>query len=250
MKTFSITTLFALFAAFALSGCTTLTVTEPLTQKHGGGDADAQMEFWHALYESKLTSNDEAFHGFLLFIDGKDESADYAARVQSLKSRGLLAADFAGESNAAATRGDLEAAPAYTMGDAVMPTDGTAPAVAAGDTTTQTPTAAPDTLRARIERDGYTAAGADFLTSEKLTGAKVYDANDTLVGEVGTLVLTADGKTSQAIIDVGGFLGMGEKPVALNLADIDILRNAAGDDVRVYVSKTKAELEALPKFEG
>lgn len=107
MNPFKLTTFFTLTIAFALSGCTTLTVPEPLTQKHGGGDPEAQMEFWHALYESKLTSNDEAFHGFLLFIDGKDESVDYAARVESLKSRGLLAADFAGEPNAAATRGDL-----------------------------------------------------------------------------------------------------------------------------------------------
>ena len=191
-----------------------------------------------------------------------------------------------------ATRGDLEGAPAYTMGDAAadgtvadgtvadgaaadgtvadgaatgdaamttegtatgdaaMTTDGTAPAVVPGETTTQTTEAAPGAARTPIVRDGYTAAEADYLTSEKLTGAKVYDANDTWIGEVGTLVLTDDGKTSQAIIDVGGFLGMGEKPVALNIADIDILRNEAGDDVRVYVSKTKQDLEAMPKFEG
>ena len=34
------------------------------------------------------------------------------------------------------------------------------------------------------------------------------------------------------------------------LADIDILRNAAGDDVRVYLTKSKEELEAMPAFEG
>lgn len=129
-----------------------------------------------------------------------------------------------------AARADLEAAPDYMMGDTAMATDGT--------------------MRDPIARDGYMVADAEFLTSDKLTGAQVYDSNDEVIGEVGTLVLSDDGQVSQAIIDVGGWLGMGAKPVALNLTDIDILRNEAGDDVRVYLTKTKEELEAMPAFEG
>ncbi len=102
-----LTTSLTLLLAIMLCGCTTLTVEEPLTVKHGGGDPDSQMEFWHALYESKLTSYDEAFHGLLMFMDGADDAAGYEARVASLKSRNLLPATFDRPSNEAAARGDL-----------------------------------------------------------------------------------------------------------------------------------------------
>ncbi len=161
-----------------------------------------------------------------------------------------------------AARSDLEGAPDYMMGDSAKATDGAATAdpqvatndTAAADTATDPAAVAQSTengaMREPLARDGYMAAEADYLTAEKLTGAKVYDANDEVIGEVGSLILTPEGQINQTIIDVGGFLGMGEKPVALNLSDIDILRNEAGDDVRVYLTKTKAELEAMPSFKG
>lgn len=156
-----------------------------------------------------------------------------------------------------AARADLEAAPDYSMVDSAMATGdaaATGETVATADTATDPAAVAPatdaDTMRKPVARDGYMAAEVEYLTAEKLTGAKVYDANDEVIGEVGNLVLSDDGQVTQTIIDVGGFLGMGEKPVALNLTDIDILRNEAGDDVRVYLTKTKEELEGMPSFEG
>lgn len=157
-----------------------------------------------------------------------------------------------------AARADLEAAPDYMkMGDSAMATGdaaATGETVAAADTATDPAAVAPatdaGTMREPLARDGYMAAEVEYLTAEKLTGAKVYDANDEVIGEVGTLVLSDDGQVTQTIVDVGGFLGMGEKPVALKLTDVDILRNEAGDDVRVYLTKTKEELEAMPSFEG
>ncbi|MES2664497.1 MAG: PRC-barrel domain-containing protein [Pseudomonadota bacterium] len=155
-----------------------------------------------------------------------------------------------------ADRATLEAAPDYMAGTmpadmpaADMPADATmAPADATADPATDT--AATPAARTPIARDGYMLAEADYLTSEKLTGAKVYDSNDAWIGDIANLVLSADGNVTQAVVDVGGFLGLGAKPVALDLADIDILRNEGGDDVRVYLSRTKAELEAMPNFEG
>lgn len=146
-----------------------------------------------------------------------------------------------------AKRADFEAAPPYAMnGDAMAPATEAAPAADA----TATDAMAAGAARAPMSKDGYVAADATMLTSEKLTGAKVYDATDASIGEVANLVLSADGKVSDVIIDVGGFLGMGEKPVALPLADVDILKQADGDELRVYLGQTKEQLEALPKYEG
>jgi hypothetical protein len=70
-------------------------------------DMDAQLEFWHTLASHKLTSNDEAFHGMLLYLDGQDAAKTYDERVRLLKSRRMLPSDFNAPANEAVTRGTL-----------------------------------------------------------------------------------------------------------------------------------------------
>ncbi len=99
-----------------------------------------------------------------------------------------------------------------------------------------------------LDRDGYETVALDQLTTEDVTGASVFDINDKRVGEIGELVMSDDGMLQDAIIDVGGFLGLGEKPVAVSFQSLQVLR---GDgDVRVYVDTTEEALEALPEFEN
>src|SRR3982751_6556261 len=97
----------ALLTCLIVAGCKTAKVAEPLTDKLGGSDPDAQMEFWHTLDTRNLTSNDEAFHGLLLFIDSEDPAKDYAGRLELLKSKGLLDKDFSQPSDQAIQRGVL-----------------------------------------------------------------------------------------------------------------------------------------------
>jgi hypothetical protein len=98
-------------------------------------------------------------------------------------------------------------------------------------------------------RDGYTSAPTEELTAELLTGAPVYDANDEWIGEVSEILLTDAGEVNSTVSDVGGFLGIGEEPVELKLGDLNIMREDGGDDVRVYVSATKDQLQAMPTYE-
>lgn len=91
-------------------GCKSAYVAQPLTAELAGNSAKDQMAFWHALAERPVTSNDEAFHGLLLYLDGKDLSADYAARVDTLKARKMLPAGFDRAANQAATRGTIAVA--------------------------------------------------------------------------------------------------------------------------------------------
>ncbi|WP_297341510.1 PRC-barrel domain-containing protein [Pseudophaeobacter sp.] len=84
------------------------------------------------------------------------------------------------------------------------------------------------------------------LSGDAYEGAQD-DWND--VGEINDVVLSRDGMVNAVLVDIGGFLGMGEKPVALELDKLDILREQDGADMRVYVSMTKEELEAMQTFE-
>ena len=100
----------ALLFALAASGCQTARVQRPLTLDHGGNDVGEQLEFWHALAERPVTSNDEAFHGLLMFLDGDDPATDYPGRVSALRSRGLLPGGFDKPADQAIERGTLAVA--------------------------------------------------------------------------------------------------------------------------------------------
>ena len=99
-----------------------------------------------------------------------------------------------------------------------------------------------------MEREGYTQVANTELSTEDLTGARVYGVNDEDIGEIGELILSDDNMLDKAIIDVGGFLGLGEKPVAVEMDDVTILRGE--NDIRVYVNATEEQLTEMPAYEG
>lgn len=125
---------------------------------------------------------------------------------------------------------------------------------ALGDTAEPAPDAAAteDTAVAAAPADGtmalpegYTAVGRETLTAELLTGADVRDPEDKSIAEVSDLVLTAEGQVTDVVLDVGGFLGIGAKSVAIPMDRLTVAQ-AEGGAVRIWVNMTKEELEALP----
>jgi len=114
-----------------LAGCQATKVPGPLlTVEHGGNTVDEQMTFWHELNSRPMTSNDEAFHGLLLLIDGEDGAADYEARVANLVERGLLAKNFDASADDAVLRGTVAFVIVKALdikGGAVMRTFGPSP---------------------------------------------------------------------------------------------------------------------------
>ena len=96
--------------AALLCGCSAATVSEPLTRQLAGNDPETQLEFWHELAMRPVTSNDEAFHGLLLFMDERDDSPDYPGRVHQLQKRQMLPRGFDQPAEAALQRGTLAVA--------------------------------------------------------------------------------------------------------------------------------------------
>ena len=101
-----------------------------------------------------------------------------------------------------------------------------------------------------VERDGYMEGGVEDLTAETLQGMTVYGPKDESVGEIGKLILDESGQITDAVIDVGGFLGIGEREVSVSFDELRILRQDGGDDVRLYIDSSEEQLEQLPVYEG
>lgn len=93
-----------------LGGCQSAKVAQPLTQELAGSEPQTQLEFWHTLATRPVTSNDEAFHGLLLYLDQRDDAPDYTGRVGVLQERGLLPMKFNRPADEAVTRGTLAVA--------------------------------------------------------------------------------------------------------------------------------------------
>jgi hypothetical protein len=90
---------------------------------------------------------------------------------------------------------------------------------------------------------------AGSVSTEQLIGATVYAQGDENVGEIGDIRLMADGSGVDAvIIDVGGFLGMGEKPVALAFEALTF-RMDESESIYVYTDFTREELDAAPEYD-
>ena len=100
-----------------MCGCQTPRSGKPLAAELTRNDDDAQVNFWHELADEPITTNDHAFHGLLLYLDQKDDSADYAARVHTLKARKMLPKHFEEAATAGVRRGTLAVAIMRVLGE-------------------------------------------------------------------------------------------------------------------------------------
>jgi len=79
--------------------------------------------------------------------------------------------------------------------------------------------------------------------ASKFIGASVYNDKNEKVGRIGDLIIKPDGTLSYAIVDVGGFLGIGQHQVAIPVGQF-----AAVKPKIVLPGATKDALKALPEF--
>ncbi len=127
---------------------------------------------------------------------------------------------------------------------AVTPTTDAAHNTAADDQATQ----ADQTSTAAIDKSTLTELPADKISADNLIGTGVYGADDAKVGKIGDVVLSADNKVDAVVIDVGGFLGMGSKPVAIGMDNLKFMTDKNGSNY-LYTNFTKDELEAQPAYD-
>lgn len=90
-----------------------------------------------------------------------------------------------------------------------------------------------------------TGGSMSGVQARKLIGSNLKNANNETIGEVDSVLLDSDGKVRSVIVGVGGFLGMGERNVAVNLNALNIADG--GDTVRTTL--TKDQLKAMPEYQ-
>jgi hypothetical protein len=87
----------------------------------------------------------------------------------------------------------------------------------------------------------------DQMMASALVGTTVYNAAGESVGDVNDIVLAADGSPFALVVGVGGFLGIGEKDVAVSFGALSVSTDADGK-LKLTLDTTKEELDAAPAF--
>ena len=84
---------------------------------------------------------------------------------------------------------------------------------------------------------------SDEVRASKVMGSTVYDLQNRSIGKVSDIVLNKDGKVDAVVLDVGSFLGMGGKYVAMPLDDIKT------DNNRLTLDRSKEQLQQMAAYQ-
>lgn len=118
-------------------------------------------------------------------------------------------------------------------------------------TSPQQPTAPSKTEAARAPLPGQILVqDANTVLAKEFIGQTVYTPDKTKIGNISDLILSKDAKTVEAfVIGVGGFLGMGEKGVALKIDRLQITHDPQGG-LQLMMDVKKEELANAPSFKS
>ncbi|WP_018948843.1 PRC-barrel domain-containing protein [Thioalkalivibrio sp. ALMg11] len=98
------------------------------------------------------------------------------------------------------------------------------------------------------ERKGYLeSAPADGMQASDIMGTDVKTAGDENLGSVDDLIIDENGQVVAIVVGVGGFLGIGEKDVAIGWGHVTT--SGTADDRELRVDVTREELRDAPEFE-
>lgn len=116
-----------------------------------------------------------------------------------------------------------------------------------------------------VDSSAENVASAQTVRASNLIGKAVYVTESDVtateidtdaiewerVGEVNDLVMSPDGEVNAVLLDIGGFLGMGERSVALSMDQLHLVSGMNdGGEYYVVFNGTAASLENAPEYDA
>jgi sporulation protein YlmC with PRC-barrel domain len=106
----------------------------------------------------------------------------------------------------------------------------------------QSDTARHEATASTMTNPAGTQIRSDQVRASKVLGSTVYDVHNRDIGSVKDLIINKDGRVAAAVVDVGTFLGMGGKYVAVPLSAIK------ADNNRLTLDMTKEQLQQAEAY--
>jgi putative membrane protein len=184
------------------------------------------MEFDREFAKAMVTGHEKAIAKFEAVAKGDDDVAKFAQETLPTLQKHLKTAQSLkpGQST------QNEAAPPAQMAPEAGPS--TPPPIAASSAQ---------------DKDQFgTTVPANAVSISTYYNEDVYDTKDNKIGDVNDILLDKDGRVSTVIVGVGGFLGVGEKDVAVPFNALKV--SEKGGDRYLVIDATKEALEKAPGY--
>ena len=130
----------------------------------------------------------------------------------------------------------------------MQPGDSAAPPAQSSEAPLSIEPAAPKAADASDGGQFLSKQASDDVLATNLIGQSVYNAQDENIGDINDLVSDRGGKIVAVLIGSGGFLGLGEKDVAVRFEDLKLARDES-DNVKIIADLNKETLAAAPDYE-
>lgn len=78
-------------------------------------------------------------------------------------------------------------------------------------------------------------------------GMSVYNRAGERIGEIDDVIVDGAGRVMAAVVGVGGFLGIGERKVAVTFRSLEMTRESNGN-ARIVVDLTRPALQSAPEY--
>ncbi|MDQ2066984.1 PRC-barrel domain-containing protein [Xinfangfangia sp. CPCC 101601] len=95
-----------------------------------------------------------------------------------------------------------------------------------------------------MDHSKHTPLQRSDFNEATLANAPIYGADDSKIGTISHV--HGAGAVTEVVIDVGGFLGIGAKPVLVSIDQLNLMRDEDGE-VHGRTAWTKEQLKALPE---
>jgi sporulation protein YlmC with PRC-barrel domain len=90
--------------------------------------------------------------------------------------------------------------------------------------------------------------GDHQILANEYIGKSVYNDADEKIGDIRDLVLSAEGGIEAVVIGVGGFLGLGEKQVAVRFDEIRVVEDPETAEIQLHMTGNADQLAEAPEF--
>jgi sporulation protein YlmC with PRC-barrel domain len=136
-----------------------------------------------------------------------------------------------------------------------QPFEATPPAQSSGQPLPQAQSEAPKSV-ASEQSAGASPDSSPFLKKQEssewlvgnLIGESVVNTKNESLGEITDLITDHNGKIIAVLIGSGGFLGIGEKDVAIRFEDVKVVRDE-NDDMKVIANISQQTLASAPDYQ-
>ena len=98
--------------------------------------------------------------------------------------------------------------------------------------------------------EGHSEVDPGTVEASEVEGTTVMSRDEEEIADVSDVLMTENGEIESIVVNVGGVLGMGSKPVEVPFDRVTLQTNDEDDEMSIVIPMSKRELEDMPEYEA